>query len=192
MKKKIVYMAVLCILLSLLANGTLAYFTAEDTARNVITTGKVDIVIEEWQQTENGLEKYPSEPIAIMPATTVSKIVTVKNLDAECFIRARLDMIVKDLEGNVMKIEPEMLEKIITLNMNTANWTYRDGWWYCNNAVKNGKATEALMTEVVFDGPNMTNEYQNCTVEIHVNAQAVQSANNKTTVLEAKGWPEEE
>ena len=102
MKKKIVYMAVLCILLSLLANGTLAYFTAEDTARNVITTGKVDIVIEEWQQTENGLEKYPSEPIAIMPATTVSKIVTVKNLDAECFIRARLDMIVKDLEGNVM------------------------------------------------------------------------------------------
>lgn len=192
MKKKIVYMAVLCILLSLLANGTLAYFTAEDTARNVITTGKVDIVIEEWQQTENGLEKYPSEPIAIMPATTVSKIVTVKNLDAECFIRARLDMIVKDLEGNVMEIEPEMLEKIITLNMNTANWTYRDGWWYCNNAVKNGKATEALMTKVVFDGPNMTNEYQNCTVEIHVNAQAVQSANNKTTVLEAKGWPEEE
>ena len=76
--------------------------------------------------------------------------------------------------------------------MNTANWTYRDGWWYCINAVKNGKATEALMTKVVFDGPNMTNEYQNCTVEIHVNAQAVQSANNKTTVLEAKGWPEEE
>ena len=51
--------------------------------------------------------------------------------------------------------------------------------------------TKPLFTEVVFDGPNMTNEYQNCTVEVIVTAQAVQSANNGEAVLTADGWPEE-
>lgn len=192
MKKKILYAAVLCILLSLAANGTLAYFTAEDTARNVITSGKVDIAIEEWQQTDAGLVAYPSQPIAVMPATEVSKIVTVKNLDAESFIRAKLDVTVKDPDGKVMQIRGDTLNKIITLTMNTTDWTYMDGWWYCNDAIRTEKSTNPLMTGVIFDGPNMTNDYQNCTVEIYVYAQAVQTANNLESALEAAGWPEEQ
>jgi len=48
-----------------------------------------------------------------------------------------------------------------------------------------------LFWEVVFSGVNMTNEYQNCTIEIDVDAQAVQTANNGSSVLEAAGWSAE-
>lgn len=192
MKKKILLIAVVALILSILTGGTLAYFTAEDTARNVITSGGVDIAIEEWQETPDGLVPYPGEPIAVMPATSVSKIVTVRNRDARSFIRAKLELTVKDVEGKVMEIPAETLEKIIHLSMNTQDWTEKDGWWYCTGAVGTGEATKPLMTAVSFDGPNMTNEYQGCTVTVDVTAQAVQAANNGTSALEALGWPEAE
>jgi len=42
---------------------------------------------------------------------------------------------------------------------------------------------------VDFNGKTMDNDYQNATIEINVEAQAVQSANNGTSVLTATGWP---
>lgn len=193
MKKKLLVIAVIAICLSTLAYGSLAYFTAEDTTRNVITSGSLDIAIEEWQQTDAGLVPYPEEePISVMPATAVSKIVTVKNLDSQSFIRARLDVTVMDTDGREMAVSSKALDEIILLVMNTEDWTQRDGWWYYGSPVDRDAATQPLMTEVRFDGPNMTNEYQNCTLEINVYAQAVQTANNGTSALEALGWPEAE
>lgn len=192
MKRKIFAAAVIVICLSTLAYGSLAYFTADDTARNVITAGSLDISIEEWQQEGDDLLPYPTnEPIAVMPATKVSKIVTVRNHDAQSFIRARLDVTVRDADGQIMELPPEALSSVITLAVNTEDWTQKDGWWYYGSPVDSKTATQPLMTEVRFDGPSMTNEYQNCTVEINVTAQAVQTANNRSTALEALGWPEE-
>ena len=50
------------------------------------------------------------------------------------------------------------------------------------------KATEILFDTVHF-APEMGNEYQNCTANIIISAQAVQTANNGDTVMDAKGWP---
>ena len=91
-----------------------------------------------------------------------------------------------------MDIDAEEMEKIIHLIMNTQDWTEKDGWWYYGAAVNTNEATLPLMTAVEFDGPNMTNEYQNCTVLIDVTAQAVQTANNGTSAIDALGWPEAE
>ena len=192
MKKKIFAMAVMLICISILASTTLAYFTDVETARNVITSDGIDIVIEEWQETPAGLIPYPSQPIMVMPGINVSKIVTVRNQDAQSFIRAKLDLTLTDAAGKKLEITPEITEKIIHLVMNTADWTEKDGWWYYGKAVSTGAATTPLMTGVSFDGLNMTNEYQNCTLEIYVYAQAVQAANNGNAVMEAVGWPEEE
>ena len=43
MKRRLLLAAVITICLSMAAYGTLAFFTAEDTAHNVITSGGVDI-----------------------------------------------------------------------------------------------------------------------------------------------------
>lgn len=192
MKKKILSVAAIAICLAVLASGTLAYFTAEDQVHNVITSSAVDIAIEEWQD-EVGGTPYPDEPIKVMPGTTVSKIVTVKNIEAKSYIRANFEIIITDANGNVMDIPPETLASIVTVAVNGEHWQQKTdelNWWYYTDAVATGVATEPLFTEVVFDGPNMTNEYQNCTVEINVYAQAVQTANNGDSALEAAGWPE--
>lgn len=192
MKKRIFAFAVVAICLSILASTTLAYFTDTDTARNVITSGGVDIAVEEWQETAAGLIPYPSQPIAVMPATNVSKIVTVRNQDAQSFVRVKLVLTLADSEGKEMETTSEELDQIIHLAMNDKDWTLKDGWWYYGSAVGTEEVTKPVMTGVSFDGPNMTNEYQNCTLEIHVIAQAVQAANNGTSAIDALGWPETE
>lgn len=195
MKKKILFLAATAICVAILASGTLAYFTAEDQVHNVITSGAVDIQIEEWQKTDEGLVPYPEEdPIEVMPGVTVSKIATIKNMEAEAYIRAKLEVVITGADGSVMELSPKTLAGIITLAMNGEDWLRKDGdgeWWYYADAVAAGSSTEAFFTEVVFDGPNMSNEYQNCTVQVTVKAQGVQTANNGGSALEAAGWPAE-
>lgn len=193
MKKKLLLLPAVAICAAILASGTLAYFTAEDEVHNVITSGAVDIQIEEWQD-EIG-NPYPEDKIEVMPGVTVSKIATIKNLEAEAYIRAKFEVVITRADDSVMQISPETLASIITLTMNGEDWLCKDGddeWWYYNAPVKTGESTEAFFTEVAFDGPNMTNEYQNCTVDVIVTAQGVQTANNGSSALEAAGWPAEQ
>ena len=191
MKKKTLFLAVVAICFAILASGTLAYFTAEDTAHNVITTSGVGIQIEEWLN-EVGTP-YPNSPIPVMPGTEVSKIVTIKNTEASSYIRARMETVISRPDGSVMELTPEALASIITLTVNSADWSQKDGdsqWWYYTGSVDTDTSTAPFLTKVAFSGLNMTNEYQNCTVEIIVKAQAVQTANNGTSALTAAGWPE--
>lgn len=192
MKRKLFFLAMVAICLSIMASGTLAYFTAEDQVHNVITSGAVDIVVEEWQKEGGTLVPYPkNDPINVMPGATVSKIATVKNMEAEAYVRAKYEIVVVKADGKVMELSPETLEKIISVSVNREDWLQKQGdnvWWYYDGTVATGVSTEAFITEVIFNGPNMTNEYQGCKVEIIVKAQAVQAANNGENVLHAAGW----
>ena len=189
MKKRFVYCAVLCILLSLVMNSTLAYFTAEETARNVITSGAVSVEVVEKQLVGGTLENYPDTPVSIMPGSTVSKIVSAKNLDEPAWVRMAYTVTIRDAGGNVIELSAGQRDQIITIDTDTANWTYKDGWWYYNKALATGEETKPLFTQVVFSGSEMGNAYQNCTVMIDVTAQAVQKAHNGNTVMDAAGWP---
>lgn len=189
MKKRIVAIALIVLCLSLVAGGTLAYYTKSAVAHNVITSGSVDIAIEEWQKQGDKLVPYPDDPISIMPGDTVSKIATVKNNDAEAFIRAKAEIVITDEKGKEKSLTDAEKAALIALTMNTDDWQEKDGWWYYSKAVPTGTSTTALFTEAAFSGPKITNEYQNCTFEIVVHAQGVQTANNGTTALEANGWP---
>ena len=48
MKRKLLILSVLAICIASLATGTIAFFTSEDKAHNVITTGSVEITVQEW------------------------------------------------------------------------------------------------------------------------------------------------
>ena len=189
MKKKILYIAAIIICLSLITGGTYAYYTTSDTARNVITSGGVDIAVVEQQLVNGVLQPYPNQPIQVMPATTVSKIVSVQNTEQAAWVRMNFTLTVYDAEGKEMEIPADELAKVIVIDPDATNWTQKDGWWYYNTAIKSGEMTKPLFEEVVFSGPYMDNKYQNCTVVIDVTAQAVQQANNGVTVWEALGWP---
>lgn len=187
MKKRLVIVALLVIGIAILSAGTIAYFTSEDTAHNVITSGGVKIALEEWAD-EDCTEPYPQVPVEVMPGTAVTKIVTVKNLDADAWVRARFDVIIRNQDGK--EVKPENHEEAIQIAC-SSKWISEGDWYYYADALSADEITEPLFSEVVFDGPSMTDEYQNCTVEVIVYTQAVQSANNGDSPVTAAGWPKE-
>ena len=189
MKKRLACCAMLCILLSLVVNSTLAYFTAEDTARNVITSGGIDVQVVEKQLVGGALENYPDTPVSIMPGSAVSKIVSVKNLDEPAWVRMTYTVTIRDANGKTVGLSAQQRDQIITIDTDPANWTYKSGWWYCKKALATGEESKPLFTEVMFSGPEMGNTYQSCTILIDVVAQAVQKVHNGDSVLDAAGWP---
>lgn len=200
MKKKVLLLASLAICAAIVASGTLAYFTAEETAHNVITTGSVGIELVEKTKDDSGTEiDFPAEGISgVMPGTSVSKIVSVKNDgEAEAWIRIWVNTAISDEEKQVcLPLEIEVGGEtipVITLDTDGEKWTYEEGYYYYNKPVAPGASTGTLFETVKF-APEMGNEYQNCKVLIDVAAEAVQTANNPIPdggdVTDVKGWPE--
>ncbi len=187
MKKKILVCACVAICLSIVAYGTTAYFTHEDTATNVITAGKVKIDLQEWAIPEEGGEPVPFEDaVDVMPGMEVSKIVQIKNIGEQAaWVRIALGKTIVLADG----IEGEADLSLISCDLNTKNWTEKDGCYYYNTMLNPGETTEPLFTKVIFS-EEMGNLYQHSKAVIEVTAHATQVVHNGETVFEAVGWPE--
>ena len=185
MKRKLLILSCLVICLSVLSAGTAAYFTAQSDARNVITSGFVEIAREEKHIDGSGaVVKFPEKGIlGVMPGSRVSKIVTVKNTGAQSWIRVKADCAVTAADGSVLSSD------VVGFSPNDAHWLLKDGWYYCRQSIPTGESTPVLFDRVEFS-PAMGNEYQNCRVVITLQAQAVQAAHNEGAVADVLGWPE--
>lgn len=175
-KKKFLVLAAAALMLTATVSGTLAYFTDSTTAHNVITSGGVNIQIIEEMDENGTLVEFPENGLTgIMPGTEASKIVTIKNTGAStAWIRASVEVKVTGSDGKELSNAP-------------ISYNYADGDWVADKEIKNlyyysepvdsDKSTSTLFKKVVFD-KSMDNKYQGCTVQIIVNAEAVQTANN--------------
>ena len=191
MKRKVfaVIVAVLSIIVA--ASSTLAFFTAEETANNIITTGGIGIEVIEKMKGENGaLVEFPVEGIRdVMPGASVSKIVQVKNSgSSEAWIRIFVESSIIDAKGNVLPLLSVENEPIMSFSVLNGWIKGDDGYYYYSVPVLKNELTGMLFEEVKFSS-SMDNSYQNCTAHIIITAQAVQSANNGSSVLDATGWP---
>ena len=183
MKRKLLILSVLAICIATLAAGTLAYFTAEGKAHNVITTGGVEIAVQEWADED---KQTPFENLnGVMPDTTVTKIAEIRNTGAAAaWVRVQVRKTIRLAQDG--KPDASMIEMIYT---DTEDWKDGgDGYFYYQKALQPGEVTTPIFTGVSFRA-QMGNEYQNATADVDVLAQAVQTANNGKTVAEAKGWP---
>lgn len=186
MKQKILFLAAVVVCLSLLSYGTLAFYTAEDTAHNVITTGGVAIEIQEWA--DENQTPFPENGVTnVMPGKEVTKIVEVKNTGAaEAWVRVKVEKNI-ELDDN---INGEIDLNLVTLNADTEKWALSDdGYYYYTERLAPGEVSEPLFTSVSFDA-KMGNLYQNSKAIVDVKAYAVQTANNGATVWDAELWPE--
>lgn len=204
MKRKLLILSILAICVATLAAGSLAYFTAEETAHNVITTGSVNVrLIEKTQLADGTVADFPQEGISgVMPGTEASKIVFARNTgEAEAWIRIRMEMSVVSAEGEPLDAELVLDGQTIPLvipNVKEGWILGDDGYYYYRKPVSAGAETENFMETVTF-APQMGNEYRNCTVTLTITVQAVQTANNPKdpaqyadeAVLQARGWPAE-
>ena len=191
-KNKAFAAALLVVGAAIVTTGSLAYFTAEDTAHNVITSGTLGIALEEWSIDPDEPNAEPKEfvdVVGVVPGAEVSKIVTVRNTgSSEAWIRIKSDLAITLAEGVLGVPNPSLVD----LDYNTEYWIEsEDGYWYYKDEVAANGVTEPLFTTVSFD-VGMGNIYQSSIVDIDILAQAVQTANNGNTVMDAMGWPNAE
>lgn len=180
MKKRILLIALLVLLIALYSTGTYSNPVYTQKATNVITAGSVDVKIHEY--TASG-EVYPNIPVVIMPGDVVGKRVEVENTGSSpAFLRVKLTPGIND--------EKLTAADCIQMDINDADWTYQDGYYYYNQILQPGQTTSALLTRVTFDGTKVTNAYLGKLFSLNVEVQAVQSEHNGAEPLEAQGWPE--
>lgn len=190
-KKRLFSLAVIVICLSIAGAGTLAYFSDQTVAHNVITSGNIKIDLLEWQEDTDGLVPFENGLI-VMPGTSASKIVQVENIgDNKAWIRIKVDKKITKADGTAG--DADLLE----INFNTTDWTQQGEYYYYNKPLepksvleRDKKVTAPLFETVTFD-KQMGNDYQNSTAQVYVFAQATQWDNNhdNDNVLEVKGWP---
>lgn len=192
MKKRLAITAAAILVLSLVAYGTLAYLTAEETAHNVITAGTVSIQLKDQTRGENGaLVDFPQpDGMKVMPGVVADKLVSVENTGGnDCWVRIKVDKDITPANGVTQALDVEN-DVILNLAQFAGDWTAQEGWYYYNKALKPGETTPYLFTQVEFKG-EMGNEYQGSVLKLNVQAQAVQADNNSPDngVLGVTGWP---
>lgn len=204
MKKKLLVLAAAALSLTGAVSGTLAYFTDAGTAHNIITTGGVGIEIVEYSDGNKITGTMPESFNNVMPGTNVSKVVTVANTkDEAVWIRVKLETVIDkdgrrettddelsltttkdgtsvDVVQYMMVGENDTLVKMTDSTEWKGHWFAEGGYYYHTEPVapvdEGGTTTELF--EKVYFAPEMGNEYQNCTIFIDINAEAIQAKNN--------------
>lgn len=196
LKKRLAAVAAAAMCLAL-TGGTLAYFTAEERAHNVITSGGVDIELLEWADADRTVQWSDDTAAELMPGTSVAKVVEVKNTGAsEAWVRVKVDKAFA-VGGEALNPSVLVLDLPAEGDASWAKATDASGveWWYYAKPLAPGEVTAEPLFETVLLDTTTGNAYQSGTATVTVSAQAVQVANNPITdadlgVASVAGWPE--
>lgn len=161
MKKKLGLITATVALGALLAvGGTLAWFTDTETATNVVTTGNVQVAIQ-----ENGTEMEPGGGIEFegpqTPGQTLDKAVAIINKGAnDAYVRVQ---ITNDADLN------------LTFS-NSSNWTLYSGYYYYTKVLSADTTTDTLLSTIGIPS-TWDNSYTDKELDVVINVEAIQSDN---------------
>ena len=180
--------------------GTLAWFTDSETATNTVTTGYVDLEIKEHIPTNHGEEGYTVKVIKdefgndsgivygdITPGVTIQKDPSIfYKGSVDAYVRYRVvvepagDDVDPGFNYNELLSHLEFRKNGEIINVNEHN---NDGdWIYVENKVQAGtddhptKIISPIFDEIVI-GENVGNEIANQSLDIRIEAEAIQAAN---------------
>lgn len=202
MKKKVALTAAAVALVGTLAvGGTLAWFTDTETATNVVTMGKVDILLKEDGGTDGNKVTSPEglEYKNVMPGDKFQKAVSIENKGNDAYVRVKIvvsgnEVILNSLVDKKVvdsKEEPNKDNDITFLkkvdNKFSAldlNWTKGtiNGEDVCYAYVPTFLLSDMKTEETIFDKIQIPdaewgNEYVDQKFNIKVVADAIQSKN---------------
>ncbi len=191
LKRRVISISIMLVLvLEIIPGTTLAFYTTNGIATNVITAGNIEIELIEEAEDENGA-RVPFENVTdATPGDSFSKIPMVVNTgEYTAWVRVSSKISVTLADG----VTTETGFEYADIDYDTTNWEYRDGYWYYLSPLEAGATTAPLFTKVSFD-MGITNDYGECTVSVKIMAHAVQHVHNGDsegqTVFDAIGWPE--
>lgn len=180
-KWKMLAVAFATVLIIVISQGTLAYYTTIGKATNVVTSGNIQLKIHE--ETVGGAE-FPEEGIVVIPGDVIIKKVTIEN-DCEhpFYVRVKLESRISNGQLSV--------EDCLKPYLNEADWVSRDdGYVYYTKVVQPREVTTAVFEQVEIVGSKVDQTYIGEALILDVTAQAVQSKNNEAeNPWDAQGWP---
>lgn len=181
-KMKMLSITLAAILIALISQSTIAYYTTIGKATNVVTSGDIELKIHEKT---TGDVDFPEEGVTVIPGDKVEKKVTIENIcDHPFYLRVKL---VNGIDSTELSVA-----ECFDVNIDRTNWIEEDGWLYYKEIVNPGEITSEIFTEVVIVGDKVDNEYIGKALNLTVTAQAVQSEHNSAAnPWDAQGWPEE-
>lgn len=200
MSKKLI--AVLCLLLCVVCAGagTLAYYSVDKAYNGGISMSGLDLAVHETDLSGKELNPeaisfvYGSDLQGYIPGDSVEYNVYCENTcEQPMFLRVKLSGSVRPMDGirissEILKTAEKNVEKVLRYDINSKDWTYKNGYYYYNQVLAPGMSTEPLVTGVHFDGKNMGSEFIGTVISVTTDAEAVQSVNNSDSVMSAAGW----
>ena len=181
-RSRLLLIAIAAILITVLTQPSLAFYTTIGKATNVVTSGNIQLQIHE--KTADGSD-FPAEGVYIVPGDIVSKRVSIENVCTHPFY-LRVKLVSASTNAALTP------EDCLKMDIDTANWTYRDGFYYFNRILQPGETTPALFTQVEIVGSRVDQTHVGSMLSLTVNAYAVQSENNPADFpWDAAGWPAE-
>ena len=191
MKRKLVLTSAVVLILALLAAGTFAYFTKDARTTNVITTGTINIELNDsitgGTAVKDG-DKVTGYTISgVMPGQPVEKIVSVTNTGTSpAWLRVKLDISVTGANGKPLDLTFGDKQDVLTFTTGDG-WFYHDGYYYYSAPVAEKTSTADFFAKkdgqpTLMLNPQLPNDYHGCTVTVAVQAQAVQVKNNNIYV----------
>jgi len=181
-RSRMLLIALAAILMTVMTQPTLAYYTTIGKATNVVTSGDIQLKIHE--KTADGSD-FPAEGVYVIPGDIVSKQVSVENVCGHPFY-----LRVKLVSGSTSQaLDPD---DCMRLDIDTQNWTYLEGYYYFNRILQPGETTPTLFNQVEIVGSKVDRSNIGTTLSLMVSAYAVQSENNPAEhPWDASGWPAE-
>ena len=180
-KLRFLIIAAAAILVTLLNQPTLAFYSTVGTATNVITTGGIRLQIHE--KTSDGKD-FPKDGVYVVPGDVVGKRVMVENVCSHPFyLRVKL---ISSTDNQALTPDD-----CLKLDLNQTQWIQQeDGYLYYYQILQPGHTTEPVFTQVEIVGQQVTQDHIGNLLRITVSAEAVQSENNPATYpWDAAGWP---
>ena len=183
-KKKLIPLLSAVALVAVIGVGsTLAYFTDNDAANNVVTMGHVNIELDEPEfsaENENNTIKN------VVPNQTITKdpTITVVAGSESCYLRAKIE---------ITELNAEQIADLLENTNIGEDWVLaEDGYYYYQNSVSKSNEDQTVdLFDTVIIPAEWGNEVADMTFEINVTAEAIQADNFTPETDEAgviNGW----
>lgn len=158
-KKLVTFLTSLSVLLGL--GGATVLAMAETSVTNHLSTGIVDIELEEYQM-EDGKEIPYEDPEDVLPGQVISKIPRIVNKGNDSYVRVKLDL---EKTGESLEVQgiPE-------------GWTEgQDGYLYYTETVKTDEQVDVFRQVKIPE--TYSKEEEGKAIELKITADAIQSRN---------------
>ncbi len=172
MKKSMAILEIFFIVI-MLTSTVLAYENAATTVNSSVTTGQVNISLQEYEKRDNQEVIY-SENNIVLPGDNISLIPRITNHGIDCYIRAKIDYFLED--GTKINT---------TDNISISNnWTKKNDYYYYEKVLGKGEKTD------IFDTISIPTDisHNDQKISLNITVEAVQQKNFTVDFAKDEPW----